>query len=274
MAIPTRWKSAASGSASISCGCPDHKTNRLGTCKHIEGALRRLSRRVRSREVSRRIEVFLDERNGRSLCLSVPESLARDNPVLVAEVERLFGEVHQRSGDALAGLHAVAKESSHSFRVSHRLESWVAALRSVSERRLERARLRGRPQCGPALDGHAQAPASALPDRRGAASGLRRARAIGRRHGPSARPCRLLRPAPCCASCAGSNGCLWCRPPRSRPSGWNRLPASPTCRPPRSTAISCPGAPPTRGDRSSRSAIMSRWSRTGARCLMPWRPMS
>ena len=126
-----------------SCGCPDHKTNRLGTCKHIEGALRRLSRRVRSREVSRRIEVFLDERNGRSLCLSVPESLARDNPVLVAEVERLFGEVHQRSGDALAGLHAVAKESSHSFRVSHRLESWVAALRSVSERRLERARFEG-----------------------------------------------------------------------------------------------------------------------------------
>ena len=123
-----------------SCACPDHGTNRLGTCKHIEGALRRLSRRVRSREASSRIEVFLDERDGRNLRLSVPETLARDNPALVAGVERLFGELHQGSGEALAGLRAIARENAHSLRVSHRLESWAAALRSASERWLERAR--------------------------------------------------------------------------------------------------------------------------------------
>ncbi len=123
-----------------SCGCPDHRTNRLGTCKHIEGALRRLTRRVRSREVSGRIEVFLDERDSRSLRLSAPESLARDNPVLVAEVERHFDELHHGSSAALAALSDLARENTQFLRVSYRLESWVAALQSESERRLERAR--------------------------------------------------------------------------------------------------------------------------------------
>ncbi len=123
-----------------SCGCPDHRTSRLGTCKHIEGALRRLTRRVRSREESSRIEVFLDERDRRNLRLSVPENLARDNPVLVADVERHFDELHQGSSEALATLRDIARENAHSLRVSHRLENWVAALRSASERRLERAR--------------------------------------------------------------------------------------------------------------------------------------
>ena len=123
-----------------SCGCLDHKTNRLGTCKHIEGALRRLSKRVRSREASSRIEVFLDERDGRSLSLSVPEGLARNEPDLVEEVERLFGEIQNGSGEALADLSDNARKNAHFLRVSHRVESWVAARRLASERRLERAR--------------------------------------------------------------------------------------------------------------------------------------
>ena len=123
-----------------SCGCPDHRTNRLGTCKHIEGALRRLSRRVRSREESSRVEVYLDERDGRNLRLSVPENLARDNPALVAGVERHFAELHGGSGKALEDLRDIARKNAHALRVSYRLESWVVALRSASERRLERAR--------------------------------------------------------------------------------------------------------------------------------------
>ena len=123
-----------------SCGCPDHRTNRLGICKHIEGVLRRLTRRVRSREVSGRIEVFLDERHGRSLRLWVPENLAQDNPVFVAEVERHFADLHQGSSAALATLCDIARENARSLRVSHRLHSWIASLQSESERRLERAR--------------------------------------------------------------------------------------------------------------------------------------
>src|SRR5205823_6734925 len=51
-----------------SCGCIDHRVNRLGTCKHIEGVIAALTRRgakaFRAVRVqgSARIEVFLDRR--------------------------------------------------------------------------------------------------------------------------------------------------------------------------------------------------------------------
>ena len=77
--------------------------------------------------------------DGRKLRLSVPGGVAKANPALVAEVERLFGELHQGSCEALAALSDIAQENPHSLRVSHRLESWVA-VRSTSERRLERVR--------------------------------------------------------------------------------------------------------------------------------------
>ena len=122
-----------------SCGCRDHRTNRLGTCKHIEGVLRRL-RRVGSRRVSGRIEVFLDERDERTLRLSVPESVAESDPGLAARVAGLFSELKQGSGDALAELHRLARENTNSMRVSHRLEKWTGDLRLRNQRRQERAR--------------------------------------------------------------------------------------------------------------------------------------
>ena len=122
-----------------SCGCRDHRTNRLGTCKHVEGVLRRL-RRVGSRRVSGRIEVFLDERDERTLRLSVPESVAESDPGLPARVAGLFGELKQGSGDALAELHRLARENTNSMRVSHRLEKWAGDLRSRNQRRQERVR--------------------------------------------------------------------------------------------------------------------------------------
>ncbi len=121
------------------CGCRDHQTNRLGTCKHIEGVLRRL-RRVGSNKSSGRIEIFLDERDDRTLRLSVPDSVAGENLALAADVERLFGELQKGSGDALAGLHRLAGEDARSMRVSHLLEKWADALWTESEHRLERAR--------------------------------------------------------------------------------------------------------------------------------------
>jgi superfamily II DNA or RNA helicase len=52
-----------------SCGCIDHRVNRLGTCKHIEGVLAALRHRARAaREATAagpsRIEIFLDRRDG------------------------------------------------------------------------------------------------------------------------------------------------------------------------------------------------------------------
>ena len=122
-----------------SCGCRDHQTARLGTCKHVEGVLRRL-RRVGSRKLSGRIEVFLDERDERTPRLSVPDGVAESDPGLAARVEGLFGELKQGSGDALAELHRLARENPGSMRVSHRLETWADDLRSKNELRLERAR--------------------------------------------------------------------------------------------------------------------------------------
>jgi hypothetical protein len=51
-----------------SCGCIDYQVNGLGTCKHIEGTLAALARtkafRATSAAGNRRVEVYLDRRNG------------------------------------------------------------------------------------------------------------------------------------------------------------------------------------------------------------------
>ena len=52
-----------------SCGCPDHAVNQLGTCKHIEAVLHKLSKnrknkfRVIAEEKSPLVEIFVDRRN-------------------------------------------------------------------------------------------------------------------------------------------------------------------------------------------------------------------
>ena len=122
-----------------SCDCLDHRANQLGTCKHIEGVLRRIARRTGSQKSSGRIEIFLDERDGRTLRLSVPDDMARDHPELTAEVKRHFDELEQGSREALASLRDIAGKHAHSLRVSFRLENWIEALHSESERWLERA---------------------------------------------------------------------------------------------------------------------------------------
>jgi hypothetical protein len=42
-----------------SCGCPDHRVNGLGTCKHVEAALASLSAAQKRKAAGQRIEVFL-----------------------------------------------------------------------------------------------------------------------------------------------------------------------------------------------------------------------
>jgi len=59
-----------------SCECHDYRVNRLGTCKHIEGVLHRLRggraalarrRKSKARESSGRLQIFLDEPDGRAV---------------------------------------------------------------------------------------------------------------------------------------------------------------------------------------------------------------
>ena len=127
-----------------SCECHDYRTNRLGTCKHIEGVRRhpggvRASRAV-ERESNERIEVFLDERNGRAVRMAVPKKVARDHPGLVQEAERLLPGLRRGSGKALGAFRKMALDRSGVIRVSRRLESWADGRQASNRRRRERAR--------------------------------------------------------------------------------------------------------------------------------------
>ena len=127
-----------------SCECYDYRTNRLGTCKHIEGVLRHpegaRSKGAANRRASDRIEVFLDEGNGRAVRLALPEGNARAAHGLVGEVERLVRGLRRGSLKALAGLRRMAQDHPGVLRVSRLLESWVEARQASERRRRERTR--------------------------------------------------------------------------------------------------------------------------------------
>ena len=122
-----------------SCECQDYRTNRLGTCKHVEGVLHRLRNgNARSAEANDRIEVFLDEAAGQVPKMTVPKAIA--DPVLLQEAERLFPHVGRGSPKALRGLRQLAQGNADGLRVSRRLDSWVALREAANRRHRERAR--------------------------------------------------------------------------------------------------------------------------------------
>ena len=127
-----------------SCECHDYRTNRLGICKHIEGVLRRpdgvRSGGAATRRSSARIEVFLDERNGRAPRLILPKGPMSCAPEVLAETERLFRGLRRGSPKALGGLRRMASDHSGAIRVSRLLEGWVEARQASERRRRERAR--------------------------------------------------------------------------------------------------------------------------------------
>ena len=127
-----------------SCECHDYRTNRLGTCKHVEGVRRQpggvRAFRAAKRESSARIEVFLDERDGRAVRMTVPEEVAAGHPGLVQEAERGVTGLRRASGRALDKLRGLAHDHPDLIRVSRRLESWAGARQAANRRRRERAR--------------------------------------------------------------------------------------------------------------------------------------
>ena len=126
-----------------SCACNDYRTNRLGTCKHIEGAIDYINNNFSARQrnmPNSRIEVFLDERNTRKVAMTQPENLVLRSLNLVPEVEKILHNVRRGSFHALQSLNDLANSSNDWLRVSPRLEFWVET--KVSNRRKKRARRR------------------------------------------------------------------------------------------------------------------------------------
>ena len=127
-----------------SCECQDYRTNRLGTCKHIEGVRRHpggtRSFRAAKRDSSERIEIFLDERDGPVVRMMVPETVADRHPGLVQEAERHLRGLRRGSGKALAALRELALDRPDLIRVSRRLDSWAETRRASVRRHRERAR--------------------------------------------------------------------------------------------------------------------------------------
>lgn len=80
-----------------SCECQDYRTNRLGTCKHIEHVLFRLQKKGRRKytqaaiEGSPRIEVFMDRRTTNTMRISWPKNASSATRSLLEPFFKLDG---------------------------------------------------------------------------------------------------------------------------------------------------------------------------------------
>ena len=132
-----------------SCGCRDHRTNGLGTCKHVEGALHRLRgnraasprrRKPKAPASSGRIEIFLDERDGRAVRMAVPEAIERADPAFVQEAARHWRGLRRDSRKACEALRDMARAHPDRLRFSRSLETWIDTRKAPARRRRERDR--------------------------------------------------------------------------------------------------------------------------------------
>ena len=140
-----------------SCGCRDHRTNRLGTCKHIEGVLHRLRgnraapprrRKPKGQESSGRIEIFLDERDDRAVRMTVPEAIERADPAFVQEAGRHYRSLRRDSQKAFDSLRDMARAHPERLRCSRSLETWIDARKAPVRRQRERARFEAALEAG------------------------------------------------------------------------------------------------------------------------------
>ena len=124
-----------------SCECQDFRVNQLGSCKHVEGVVHRLTagrgRQARRGTASGRIEIFLDERDGRAVRMAAPAPIGHSRPALVREAEGLYANLRRGSQRALRALEELAGSHPDCLRVSRRLESWVGARRAGRRRQRE-----------------------------------------------------------------------------------------------------------------------------------------
>jgi len=126
-----------------SCGCPDHQVNGLGTCKHVEAVLARVSGSRAAREGNRRIEVFLRRAGHPEVRVHWPAGAGR----LAARslVARYFGEDGALRGDPADTLPVLARELASAapairerIRLSRHLPPWIEDERRRTARQTAR----------------------------------------------------------------------------------------------------------------------------------------
>mgnify|MGYP002073061496 FL=1 len=141
----THYRVAIRGSAPGCnfCSCPDFATNDLGTCKHIEFALARLSRRRGAKAALARgfepaySEVWLDYAGARHVRFRAGRSCP---PALLAQARRLFDAdagwaLPWNRLDGLEGLLRAAAVSGHELRCHDDVWQFVAQIRDAERRR-------------------------------------------------------------------------------------------------------------------------------------------
>lgn len=117
-----------------SCGCPDHRVNGLGTCKHVEAVLANLKAdggfERSAREGARRIEVFLDTTAaGPQVRVRLPR---RSHPELRDLIESFFSTDGALLADPAAAIPALVRrleaapiEQRRRVRLSRHLLVWA-----------------------------------------------------------------------------------------------------------------------------------------------------
>jgi hypothetical protein len=124
-----------------SCGCVDHRVNGLGTCKHIEGVLSALKKKLGVRgfaaaatEGPQRIEVYL-RREGRPAPSLGGPSPAGDR---FSQAVHLQGRALKSEPDSIARLLSIAAKAPPEIRVSRHFGPWIERERRLATR--EKAR--------------------------------------------------------------------------------------------------------------------------------------
>lgn len=131
------WRSA--DSRINSCDCADFLTNRLGTCKHIEGVNEFISNDRKSdhrNSENPRLEIFIDETNSRKLQVAWPRTGSGLTSDLKAAIEDSVSKLPRGSSSALEALNAIAAKNPGLMRVSRRLSSWNDA-KLLARRKIE-----------------------------------------------------------------------------------------------------------------------------------------
>jgi hypothetical protein len=137
-----RWIRDLAGRGN-SCGCVDHRVNGLGTCKHIEGVLSALKKKLGVRgfaaaatEGPQRIEVYL-RREGRPAPLLGGPSPASDACAFLKPFISKAGALKSEP-DSIARLLSIAAKAPSEIRVSRHFGPWIERERRLATR--EKAR--------------------------------------------------------------------------------------------------------------------------------------